>query len=176
MRRRMIPALLLALLLASCGGERGAEEHAAGKAAENVWMSYTEGMEQARALGKPVVIDFYTSWCRWCKEMDRRTFSDRQVAAYLGKHFVCIRLDAEKRTGKLKWGDRTYTPAGLTRAFGVRAYPSLAYIDKDGDLVAVDPGFKQPGQFLQTLEYVRSGCHDQGVSLDEYRRRGGRCG
>ncbi|MDD3642858.1 MAG: DUF255 domain-containing protein [Candidatus Krumholzibacteria bacterium] len=176
MRKRIMPVLLLAALLAACAEERKDAGPAGGKQAENVWLSYGEGMELARNLGKPVVIDFYTSWCRWCKVMDEKTFSDPRVSSYLAEHFICIRLNAEGRTGALKWKDRVYTPAELTRAFQVQGYPSLAYIDDGGDLVLVDPGFKEPGPFMQVLEYVRSGCHEKGVTLDQYRRNGGRCG
>ena len=58
--KRVVSILILVILLASCGGcevETG-RTHA--------WMSFEAGMKLARNMGRPVVIDFYTSWCRWC--------------------------------------------------------------------------------------------------------------
>jgi thioredoxin-related protein len=166
--RRMVLALAAAAVLAGCGAEVDDKEHKA-------WMSFNEGMELARKLRRPVVIDFYTSWCRWCKVMDRETFSNDRVASYLSEHFVCIRVDAENKTRKLEYGGRTYSPSGLARAFRVRGYPSIAYLDDEGDLLFVDPGFKKPDQFMVNLSYVKSRCWEKNVSLDDFRRRGGDC-
>ena len=156
-------------LLAGCGGS---EVEIGGT---NTWMSFEAGMELARNMGKPVVIDFYTSWCRWCKVMDKKTFKNEKVASYLNEHFISIRLNAEQKTGKLEYGGRTYTPAGLARAFKLRGYPSIAYLDEKGGLIFVDAGFKQPDQFMVNLKYVKSGCHEKGLSIDEFRKRGGKC-
>jgi thioredoxin-related protein len=161
-------ALAAALLLSACGAE--VED-----GAKNTWMSFNEGMELARNLGKPVIIDFYTSWCRWCKVMDRETFSDKRVESYLGEHFICIRINAEDRTRSLEYEGRAYSPAGLARAFKVRGYPSVAYLNGEGSLLFVDPGFKKPEQFMLNLSYVTSECWEKKVSIEDFRRRGGKC-
>lgn len=165
-RAPLIIAAALLVSLPGCGGEEASE-------AESAWLSWEEGMAMAAKTGRPVVVDFYTSWCRWCKVMERETFADPRVDAYLAGNFVTIRVNAEKRSGALRYGERTYTPAGLAKAFEVRGYPSLAYLDEDGKLIFVDPGFKKPDRFMTVLRYVRSGCYRENVSLGEFARRGG---
>ena len=168
-----LSTILLALFLAAgCGGEKGETSREEG----NVWMSFNDGMELARNLDKPVVIDFYTSWCRWCKVMDRETFSDAEVASYLDRHFISIKIDAEQRTGALEYGGRQYTPAQLARRMGVRGYPAIAYLAPSGELAFVDMGFKKPEQFMVNLRYMTSGCREKGISIEQYRRQGGDCG
>jgi thioredoxin-related protein len=170
---RIMMIAAAALLLAGCGGGGG---EGGSQAVENTWMSYEKGMELAGKTGRPVVIDFYTSWCRWCKVMDQKTFSDAEVASYLKSHFVSIRVNAEQNTGSLQYEGRSYTPAQLARALRLTRYPSVAYLDAGGKLLFVDKGFKEPGPFMTNLRYVTSGCHEKGVSLEEYRKRGGDCG
>ena len=167
-RRTLVIFLGLLLLSGGCGGGGGAIESGS-------WISFNEGMEMASRTGRPVIIDFYTSWCRWCKVMDRETFSDPEVKDFLEKNFVTVRIDAENRTEQLRYRGKTYTPVQLTRKFAVRAYPSLAYLESDGSLIAVVPGFKKPDVFMPTLKYIKDGCYRNDVSLEDYIRKG-ECG
>lgn len=155
---------VLAVFPISCrdGGEKLSEE----------WLPFNEGIELAAREGKPVVIDFFTSWCRWCKVMDSETFSHPAVKEYLGKNFVAIRINAENRTEQLKYRGKAYTPVELTRSFGVRGFPSLAYLNGEGELIMVVAGFKKPEIFLPTLKYVKEGCYRNNVSLEDYIRKG----
>ncbi len=50
-------------------------------------------LEQIRATAtRPVMLDFYADWCVACKEMERFTFSDPQVAATMAR-FELLQVD-----------------------------------------------------------------------------------
>ncbi len=139
------------------------------------WTTFNEGIELAAKTGKPAIIDFYTSWCKWCKVMEKETFSNTEVKGILEKEFITIRIDAENRTDKLEYNGKVYTPAQLTRHFAVRGFPSLAYLESDGDKIMVIPGFKKPKEFLMTLSYITEGCYRKNVTLNSYLQKGGKC-
>lgn len=56
-----------------------------------------EAFSRARAEGKPIFLSIGYSTCHWCHVMERESFSDREVAALLNDHFICIKVDREER-------------------------------------------------------------------------------
>ena len=52
-------------------------------------------LKLAKSQHKPVMIDFYTEWCHWCKKLDSDTYSDPKVNEASQK-FICVKIDAEK--------------------------------------------------------------------------------
>ena len=170
-------AALCAVLAVGCGGGGGSKEGAgeppSGSAA--MWLPFNEGMALAAKEQKNVVIDFYTTWCHWCKVMDRETFSDPTVKKYLAEHFVTIRIDAENRTDTLIYKGAEYRPFVLARKFGVNGFPSIAYLDRGGNLVTVVPGFVPAKTFLPLLEYMEKECYRQRMTFEEYMKRQGEC-
>jgi thioredoxin-related protein len=174
--RKTTLIMIAAAMLAGCGGnEMESVEKTDNTVEPNIWMSFGPGMDLALDMGKPVVIDFYTSWCGWCKKMDKMTFKNEKVDSYLSENFISIKLNAEQKNTKIQYGGRSYTPASLARAFKVRGYPSVAFLDEKGALIFVDTGFKDAGQFMVNLKYVKSGCHRKGMSIEKFRRNGGKC-
>lgn len=153
----------------------GKEQSEGVPSGENTWLPFDQGIAQAAKEKKPVVIDFYTSWCRWCKVMDEKTFSDPEVKSYLAEHFVTIRLNAESRSERYSFKGSEYTPVQLTRTFGVRGFPSLAYLDRDGELITVVPGFVPKEMFLPFLHYIQKECYKQQMSFEEFLKRQEKC-
>jgi len=56
-----------------------------------------EAIEKAKREGKWIFLSIGYSSCHWCHVMERESFEDPDVAAYLNEHFVSIKVDREER-------------------------------------------------------------------------------
>ena len=56
-----------------------------------------EAFETAARLGRPVLLSVGYSTCHWCHVMERESFEDEEIAAYINAHFVAIKVDREER-------------------------------------------------------------------------------
>lgn len=137
-----------------------------------VWYSFDKGLAKAAKEKKNVLIEFYTGWCHWCKVMDEKTFSVPAVRKKLAKRFVTIRINAESNTEKATYKGQTYTNVQLTRAFGVNGFPSLAFLDKQGEPITVVPGFIPPETFIHILDYIDKDCYKKQMSFEEFMKKG----
>ncbi|MCX5752786.1 MAG: thioredoxin family protein [Candidatus Krumholzibacteria bacterium] len=175
-----VAALCVAIAM-GCGGKGGSKEpsktsaDASAREGAGMWLPFNEGMALAAKENKHVVIDFYTSWCHWCKVMDRETFSNPEVKKYLAENFVTIRIDAESMKEKVSYKGEEMTPVALARTFGVKGFPSLAYLDRDGELVTVIPGFVPAKTFLPLLRYMQNECYKQQMTFEEFMKKKGEC-
>lgn len=79
-------------------------------------------LAQARAQGKPVMLDFYADWCVACKEMEQFTFSDPAVQQALS---VAILLRADVTADDA-------TDRSLQKTLGVFGPPTMIFYGVDG--------------------------------------------
>ncbi|MEI7934318.1 MAG: protein-disulfide reductase DsbD [Chlorobiaceae bacterium] len=80
-------------------------------------------LDQAlRSAKKPVMLDFYASWCVSCKEMDEFTFHDQKVIGQL-KNMTLLRVDVTANTDD----DRV-----LMKQFGLFGPPGIIFFDAKG--------------------------------------------
>src|ERR1051325_1857108 len=56
-----------------------------------------EAFEKAKKENKPILLSIGYSTCHWCHVMERESFEDETLAAYLNEHFVPIKVDREER-------------------------------------------------------------------------------
>jgi uncharacterized protein len=62
------------------------------------WFAWgTEAFELAKALGRPVFLSVGYSTCHWCHVMEKESFEDEEVAAYLNANYIAIKVDREER-------------------------------------------------------------------------------
>ncbi len=53
--------------------------------------------EKAKKEKKVIFLSVGYSSCHWCHVMERESFLDKEIADFLNKHFVCIKVDREER-------------------------------------------------------------------------------
>lgn len=117
------------------------------------FMSYDEAVKEAEKKNKLIFIDVYTSWCGWCKVMDKSTFTDPAVIKYSSKKYVAVKLDAE--------GSKTihYKKIPLTerefaqKILGVSSYPTTVYLNDKQDILSNVPGYLEAKVFKKVLVY-----------------------
>lgn len=56
-----------------------------------------EALDRAKKENKPILISIGYSTCHWCHVMERESFEDESIAAYMNEHFVNIKVDREER-------------------------------------------------------------------------------
>ncbi len=56
-----------------------------------------EALARAKAENKPIFLSIGYSSCHWCHVMERESFMDEEIAAFLNENFVCIKVDREER-------------------------------------------------------------------------------
>ncbi|MEM1198708.1 MAG: DUF255 domain-containing protein [Pseudomonadota bacterium] len=56
-----------------------------------------EALAKAKAENKPIYLSVGYSTCHWCHVMERESFMDQKIAAYLNEHFIAIKVDRERR-------------------------------------------------------------------------------
>ena len=62
------------------------------------WFAWNqEAFEKARRENKPIFLSIGYSTCHWCHVMERESFEDEKIGAYLNEHFVSIKVDREER-------------------------------------------------------------------------------
>ena len=87
------------------------------------WREWNEvTFETARREDKPIFLFITTSWCPWCKAMERDVLSIPEVAEGIRQHLVAVRADADRRPD-------------INARYNMGGWPSLAFLTPDGDII-----------------------------------------
>lgn len=109
------------------------------------WQEYSADLiAQLKSEGKPAIVDFYADWCFPCGELDKFTFSNKEVWD-TSKEFVMIKID-----GTISL---TAEEMKLAESLQISGFPTVAFFDQDGrelrDLRLVT--FEKAGPFLKRM-------------------------
>ncbi|MFM7021950.1 MAG: thioredoxin family protein [Flavobacteriales bacterium] len=136
------------------------------------WLSIEEAEKLSKKNPKKLLVDVYTNWCGWCKEMDRTTFSDPAVIEYVNAHFYAVKFNAEG-FDTIHFNNQTFVNPGaatktkathqLAIAIGSKegriGYPTISYLDEQNHLMNVAPGYYPAKEYLMYLKYINDGAY-----------------
>jgi thioredoxin 1 len=105
--------------------------------------TWEEALKLAEKEGKPIFLDISASWCGPCKKLKASTFPDKEVGKFYNANFINVMVDGEKGEG-----------IELARKFEIRGYPSLIFVDSNGELIAQTTGYRNPEQFIEIGEVI----------------------
>jgi thioredoxin-related protein len=155
--KRLIPLVLLVTAVfpaLSCAGKKKAPAPAGSvNFAQAVFKS---SFEAAQRDDKFVIVDFYTDWCKWCKVLEEKTYPDPAVKQIMDESFIFEKYNPEEAPS-FNHDGKTYGGADVARAFNVRGFPTILFLEKDGTVIGSIPGFVPPEIFVKILSFITSG-------------------
>ncbi len=129
-----------------------ADEYAANEG-ELAWIGFDEGMKRAASENKLILVDVYTDWCHWCKEMDKNVYTNDSIIELIGRNYIPVKLNAES-DDVIVFNDESITKRRWTANMGVTGYPTTIFLDSDGEPITLLPGYVEVPLFTDVLQYV----------------------
>jgi hypothetical protein len=100
---------------------------------------YAKARREAAEKNLPLVIDFSTENCFWCRQLEQRTFSDPEVITLLKEHCVPLHIDAGRSPD-------------LIEKMNIQNYPTLVYASPEGRVLGYQEGFIEAPVFRDQIQ------------------------
>lgn len=130
------------------------------------WKNVNDALEAAPKQNKKIILDVYTDWCGWCKRMDKDTYADSAVSAYISEHYIASKMNPEKE-GTVKFDNREFSQAQFGAAMEIKGYPATAFFNEKGELLTVVGGYIKAKEFLMILKFFGEDIYKT-TSWDDY--------
>lgn len=143
------------------------------------WLTFEEAIELHREKPKKLLIDLYTDWCGWCKVMDRETYGNAQIAAYINENFYPVKFNAEQKEDVV-FNEHTFKfiargrrgvhelAAALTR--NQLSYPTTVFMDEELRIIQPLAGYLKPKQMEPILKFIGENHYRQGVAWTDFKK------
>jgi len=102
--------------------------------------SLPAALQMAKRTGKPVMVDFYATWCGPCKLLDKEVYTNADVVKE-AKKWISVKIDADKN------------PA-LVEKYKVTGFPTLTFIKPDGSIMKTQAGLAVPENQQKSMKQV----------------------
>jgi len=145
-------------------------------AQEVKWYSFEEAVALNKKEPRKIMVDVYTSWCKYCKDMDNNTFSNRIIAEYLNTAYYPVKFDAEQK-GEISFNNYTYKyvaqgnrgihELAYVLLQGQMSYPSTVFLNESFEIIHIQKGFVEPVFFDQILKFI-GGSHYLNTSWETW--------
>lgn len=87
-----------------------------------------EALDKAKVEDKPILVSIGYSSCHWCHVMERESFENETIAAFMNQHFINIKVDREERPDV----DSIYMEAVQLVQNGQGGWPLNCFLMPDG--------------------------------------------
>ncbi|MBT8245585.1 MAG: thioredoxin fold domain-containing protein [Winogradskyella sp.] len=145
------------------------------------WVTFEEAVALQKKNPKKIMMDVYTNWCGPCKMLDRNTFKNKDVVAYVNKNFYAVKFNGEGND-EVTYKENTfknpgYDPTKLNRRnsahefvrfFQIRAYPTIAFFDEELKLIAPITGYQRPQQLELYLKLFKDDTYKEMTSQEQF--------
>ncbi|WP_178986825.1 thioredoxin family protein [Winogradskyella helgolandensis] len=145
------------------------------------WVTMEQALELQKKEPKKIFMDVYTNWCGPCKMLDKNTFANADVAAYVNEHYYAVKFNAEGND-EVTYKDQTFknpnydaTKANRRNSshefsgyLQVRAYPTMVFFDEEGNLISPITGYLKPQQLELYLKIFHTDKYKEMTTQEQF--------
>jgi thioredoxin-related protein len=170
MQKLMLPSLAIIMLMVAVAYKPAPAKE---KKEKIEWLTIQEAQEKYAKEKKPILVDLYTGWCGWCKVMDKKTYTNKNVISYVSEKFYPVKLDAETRKA-IEFNGKTYSfnadakthELAIYFSGGQLAYPTTVIIPTDGTEPQAIPGYLEVKDIEPIMKYFGEGHYGKESFMD----------
>lgn len=127
------------------------------------WLSLEQALTLNKTHPKKILVDVYTTWCYYCKVMDKNTYSNPKVIAYINTNFYPVKFNGEQREnlnfdGKdykyIPSGQRGYHEFAAALLNGKLSYPTTVFFDDKTQVITRLPGYLDAKNYEPVLVFI----------------------
>ena len=116
------------------------------------WSEWSDdAFARAKTEDKPILLDIGAVWCHWCHRMDEDTYNQPEIAAFINKHFVPIKVDNDRRPD-------------INARYNMGGWPTTAFLTPDGEIIT-GATYVPPAQMINLMRQVQQAFHNNKDSL-----------
>ncbi|MCB9892283.1 MAG: thioredoxin domain-containing protein [Planctomycetes bacterium] len=121
------------------------------------WRDFDQRVfDRAREDERLVLLTITASWCRFCRQMDRTTFSDARVLSRVAERYVPVRADKDRRPD-------------VNERYYAGGWPTVAVLTPDGATIAAST-YLDADALLEMLDEAEATYRDQREELEAFAR------
>jgi len=105
------------------------------------WRSWSDGLKEAKAMHKIIMIDVVRTGCHYCDDMEEAVFKDAAMAVYIESRFVPVKVNLSNEKMPLD--------------LDVSMTPTFFFLTEEGMVLKSVPGAWNQEDFRSFLEEVK---------------------
>lgn len=130
-------------------------------------ISLEEALIRAAKEDKKILIDVYASWCPYCQRMHADVYTNDDVLSAISDHYLWVKINVE--SGEMvSYKGNQFTEAQFARALDNENVPTTYFMNDEGAIIGVQPGYLEAEVFSNLLNFIGSDAFLR-QSFDEFR-------
>ncbi len=127
--------------------------------AQVAWQSYDSGMANVKAEDKFAMVEFFATWCGYCRKMDQEVFTNAAVLDEINQYFVPVRV-TESSQDPVTFEGQTMTEKELTAKYAVTGFPTIVFLKPNGEAITRIPGYVGPDEMKGILRFIGTKAYE----------------
>lgn len=135
------------------------------------WKSLEEAQKEAKETGKKIVIFGYVDWCGFCRKMRKETYTQEKVQKLMNDVYIPVQLNGESEE-EVVYNGKKYKTLELAKNLQLSSYPTHYFLDGEGKLIGMQPGFLPADVYGPLLSYIAEDKFGE-ISFTDYMEQQG---